>query len=412
MHVAYSAQLDAKGELVKRAFRVARLPVTEFSLVGTETTLGYRRRARLHWVRGSDGQVCLGFKRRSSSQVLEVITAVQCPVLAAPLRRAAEALRPLLARPVLPAQGALNLLCGNNGEVSAALQPDTAPARKRRPRGRLVRKRRRSPHRRQNAEQAAPGTKDVNAGKYDALDKPLRTVLQDGALAGVEVCDHRGAILHQWGRTTLPLHGADSTETPPLVLGTPVGFAQANPEADDWLRAALIRRVVDSGAHETAFDVAANTGSIMELYAGAGNFTALLAAHGPVRAIERDERACALLRQAKRLWPQGNRVAVQTASVETVLRAPVRSSRQAEYSATPTVVVLDPPRCGARAAMPLIAALKPQRVVYVSCDPMTCARDLKILTAQGYVLSRVEGVDSMPHTPHCELLVTAEQVAH
>ena len=67
------------------------------------------------------------------------------------------------------------------------------------------------------------------------------------------------------------------------------------------------------------------------------------------------------------------------------------------------VVIVDPPRKGCdEALLGTIVEMAPERVVYVSCDPATLARDLKYLCGQGYVLERVRAVDMFPETVHVE----------
>ena len=66
-------------------------------------------------------------------------------------------------------------------------------------------------------------------------------------------------------------------------------------------------------------------------------------------------------------------------------------------------VVLDPPREGALPVMEsLLRVQRPERVVYVSCDPRTLARDVALLVQGGYVLERVRAFDMFPQTPHVE----------
>jgi 23S rRNA (uracil1939-C5)-methyltransferase len=74
------------------------------------------------------------------------------------------------------------------------------------------------------------------------------------------------------------------------------------------------------------------------------------------------------------------------------------------------VVVADPPRAGFHPkALRSLAQLQAQRVVYVSCNPATLARDLQTLCGAGYRLTAVQPVDMFPHTPHIEVVVRLER---
>ena len=73
---------------------------------------------------------------------------------------------------------------------------------------------------------------------------------------------------------------------------------------------------------------------------------------------------------------------------------------------TPGIVILDPPRKGCDAALlEGIAAVSPQRIVYVSCNPATLARDAALLKERGYEVQQVSCVDMFPHTTHVETVV-------
>ena len=75
----------------------------------------------------------------------------------------------------------------------------------------------------------------------------------------------------------------------------------------------------------------------------------------------------------------------------------------AEQGAVPDVIVVDPPRKGCdEALLDTIVKMQPERVVYVSCDSATLARDLKYLAARGYEVKTVQPVDQFCHTVHCE----------
>ena len=75
------------------------------------------------------------------------------------------------------------------------------------------------------------------------------------------------------------------------------------------------------------------------------------------------------------------------------------------------VIVVDPPRKGCdQALLDTILKMQPEKVVYVSCDSATLARDLKYLCNGGYELKRVRGVDQFPHTVHVETVVLMSRV--
>jgi 23S rRNA (uracil1939-C5)-methyltransferase len=69
-------------------------------------------------------------------------------------------------------------------------------------------------------------------------------------------------------------------------------------------------------------------------------------------------------------------------------------------------VLLDPPRTGAADAVRALATLRPPRVVYVSCDAPTLARDAKLLAQSGYRLARAVPLDLFPQTAHFEVVAT------
>ena len=78
----------------------------------------------------------------------------------------------------------------------------------------------------------------------------------------------------------------------------------------------------------------------------------------------------------------------------------------AEQGAKVDVVLMDPPRSGSdEAFLSSVVKMKPQKVVYISCNPETLARDLKYLAKQGYKVNRAVGCDMFPFTGHCECIV-------
>ena len=81
------------------------------------------------------------------------------------------------------------------------------------------------------------------------------------------------------------------------------------------------------------------------------------------------------------------------------------ASQLAAEGLHPDVVMLDPPRKGCdEATLSAVVTMSPRRVVYVSCNPETMARDLALLTAKGYRAEGFTPVDLFPQTAHCEVV--------
>ena len=131
---------------------------------------------------------------------------------------------------------------------------------------------------------------------------------------------------------------------------------------------------------------------LLDAYTGVGTFAVLLAPHArKVIAVEESAAAVADAREN----------ASNTPNVEFVLGR--TEAVLGKLGLRPDAVVLDPPRSGCQpAALSSLIDLAPQRVAYVSCDPETLARDLRVLRDGGYVLDRVVPIDMFPQTHHVE----------
>jgi 23S rRNA (uracil-5-)-methyltransferase RumA len=149
-------------------------------------------------------------------------------------------------------------------------------------------------------------------------------------------------------------------------------------------------------------DAVVADGLVLDLYAGVGLFSIALAASGRrgVAAVEGDRMSGADLD-----WNARNVSAPE--AVPTVILDSVERYLAARQSASPRVatVIVDPPRTGISAeAMASLLKRAAPRLVYVSCDPATLARDARRLLDGGYVLDSLRAFDLFPNTPHVECL--------
>ena len=86
------------------------------------------------------------------------------------------------------------------------------------------------------------------------------------------------------------------------------------------------------------------------------------------------------------------------------------AERFAREGVAPQVIMVDPPRKGlSPAVVDAMAQMAPERIVYVSCDPATLARDIGLLREKGYVLHTTKAVDMFPRCAHIETIVLLER---
>lgn len=165
------------------------------------------------------------------------------------------------------------------------------------------------------------------------------------------------------------------------------GFWQVHPEA-----AATLVEAVMTGLEVRPGD------RVADLYAGVGLFTAFLAdavgESGVVYSVESDPGGSRDARRNLHTHPQVKLVAEP---VEDALRAGLLGEAL-------DLVVLDPPRTGAKDAVGPIAALAPRAIAYVACDPAALARDLASFAALGYRAVSIRSFDLFPMTQHVECL--------
>ncbi len=170
------------------------------------------------------------------------------------------------------------------------------------------------------------------------------------------------------------------------IVQRPGSFSQVNPAANRLLV-------------ETVRSMAAPAHRVLDLFCGAGNLSLPLARGGAeVLGIDASVAAVADARAS------ATACGISTARFEAV--AALRFLRQQGLAGT-ELVILDPPRTGAVDEVAQLARLRAPRILYVSCDPATLARDVAVLAAEGYSVERAQTLDLFPQTPHVETVLEA-----
>ncbi|MGN6286838.1 MAG: class I SAM-dependent RNA methyltransferase [Afipia sp.] len=146
-----------------------------------------------------------------------------------------------------------------------------------------------------------------------------------------------------------------------------------------------------------AFERCKGAKHIADLFCGIGPFALRLAEKFRVAAFDSDEPAIDALRNAVKMVQGLKPLAAER---RDLFRRPLVAQELRDYDC----VVFDPPRQGAEAQCRQLAASKITHVVAVSCNPVTFARDARILIDGGFKIERVTPVDQFRHTPHVELV--------
>ena len=177
------------------------------------------------------------------------------------------------------------------------------------------------------------------------------------------------------------------------------GFWQVHEKAPQWLvETVLAAANLQQGQR------------VFDLYSGAGLFTLPIAdavgSEGKVIAIEGDKTAAHYAKLNAKKYPQ---ITVKPGDVLKTL-CQIQSGASGNAITNADVVVLDPPRVGAgKQIVTQIAALAPNRVVYVACDPAALARDIGYFQDLGYKLTALKAADLFPMTHHVECVATLER---
>jgi 23S rRNA (uracil1939-C5)-methyltransferase len=346
-HGSYAEQLDIKKGIVAESLQRAKVPIEHVQdTVASPAQWGYRYRLRLKI--NSSGQVGF-FKKRSN----ECIPVTSCPV-------------------------ATPGICSALAELSEteALQP-------------LARV-----YQEFELRESPADGKITLVLRGEKQETPPTEVLQ--ALAKIRSINQVGWISRKGFQYLSP-------QADPLTQHVQFGersctlfwsggcFSQVNPGQNEQLITLVC---------EAAGDLHGKT--VLDLYCGMGNFSVPLGLCGAtVTGIEGNKESIH--------WAEKN--AQQAGISARFFVADVRATvkQLVEQGEKVDCILLDPPRSGVGKNITLLPRLEPEKILYVSCDPATLARDLNLLCSHGYNITRVIPVDMFPQTSHVESVVLLER---
>lgn len=135
---------------------------------------------------------------------------------------------------------------------------------------------------------------------------------------------------------------------------------------------------------------------VIDLFAGCGTLSLPMSRHAHVHAVEGEAPMLDALEQG---WRRASGLKRVTTERRDLFRDPVQSGDLARFDA----IVLDPPRAGAAAQVAQIPDSGVERLTYISCNPVSFARDARVLTTAGYAIGQVQVIDQFRWSPHVEL---------
>jgi 23S rRNA (uracil1939-C5)-methyltransferase len=348
-HAAYPAQVQMKVAILKETLERAGLMALPAIQTHTGEPWAYRNRTRLR-IAELEAILRVGYNRRGSNEFLAVH---ECPISAPLVWRAAEALLQ-----VATESSAIGRLLRTAVEVEFFITGD------------------------EKKLQMTLFVQKVQSGP-DALCERMQELVPELAGADVSLVPSSETQRRTRRPRTLESWGTNGLNYPVAGEGYWIsrgGFFQINRFLVDELV-----RIVNAGRRGAV---------AWDLYAGVGLFSRALA-----RAFQLVVAVEAAANDLSRSFNGPGKRAVETTTVEFLRSAVVQRER-------PDLIVMDPPRAGVGAEVcSLLARISSPEIVYVSCDPVTLARDLKLLVAAGYNVAEIHMVDMFPQTFHLETVM-------
>lgn len=352
-HMTIGAQLKAKGNILHEAFLRAGISLQEDSIApAISSPLSYNYRYRVRLKISPDGRI--GFHESGSNSVVDITS---CPIATPEINEALREIRAGLPIAFLTLFRELELVQNpSDNAIHSILHPDRNAS--------------------VSGTELAGSVASCRAVSSFSIKKGRKVTP-----AGTK----RPALLSQdfdermCGRSySLAWH--------------PGSFSQVNILQNEAL-VSLVSRLAGN----------CNGLKILDLFCGSGNFSIPLALKGAhVTGVEHDALATARAAENARI----NRIKKIDFSAHDVRQWLQKKIHGATGYDT---IVLDPPRKGMGKDTRLLAELGAKRIIYISCDPATLARDASLLVAAGYNLISATPVDMFPQTHHIESVVLLEK---
>lgn len=375
-HISYPGQLRAKLEIVREAFsRYAGLNELKIKpTLGMDRPWDYRNKAQLQVerrdVKGSKSEIVAGLYEIGSHEIVDISG---CPIQHPQVNRAMERVKAVL--------GELNTPLSKGDSRGGRSDIKDSGTRKG-VRTIVVRSGFQS-----GEIQVTLVTETANLPRQEELIERLRMELPEMSGLSLNVNPLKTPLI--FGEQTISLWGSEAMQDSLGDLNftlSPRAFFQLNPQQTIKL-------------YETVRVAAALTGkeTVVDAYCGTGTIGLWLAPYAAeVRGIEVIPEAVA---NATRNAEQNGRDNATFFEGEAEDLLP----RWAKEGLRPDVIVADPPRAGLdRKFLDTILRTKPQKFVYVSCNPSTLAKDCKVLLDGGYEIQSVQPVDMFPQTSQVE----------
>lgn len=310
----------------------------------TSVDQGYRRCARLG-IDYTDGEVTLGFRKRTSKTLVQVNF---CSVLAPELNRLLAPLKTWLTE-LRAAEAVTHLELIHTEQTTAVVLRHVQPLH------------------------------EIDLQNLAALSTSLNVSVW---LQGAEA--HQLQAVN--GQNIDPRLSYRLPDYELELEFHPQDFIQVNPEVNTKMIAQALQLLALKGNER-----------VLDLFCGIGNFTLPLARKcAEVIGIEAVES------MVQRGRENATKLGIGNAQFTAANLLTMSEHRLHQTCGKIDAVLLDPPRDGAKEIIDKLPKLSPKRIVYVSCNPATLARDAKALAAAGYQLDSVGVLDMFPHTAHVE----------